>query len=129
MSVDTAGRADNETLACCYFDPLCFLGPRSFSVSVSFCLLSANLFFILSVFLYNYFRLKPSAVSTFRPPHCDSQTPSDSHLLHHQQRRGPGRVSKKRTTKLPSLSPSFNHSRFNTAVLSNELTEDLTPCA
>lgn len=41
------------------------------------------------------FRPEPSTFSTLRPPHRDTQTPSDRHLLHHQQRRGAGRVSER----------------------------------
>lgn len=91
-------------------------------------------FFILSIFLYDFFRLEPSTVSTLRSPHRDSQTPSDSHLLHHQQGRGPGRVSKR---KLPNTQLSrvyFNFTQLQlqtlqrTGPLSNGITEDLTPC-
>lgn len=98
-----------------------FLGTK-----VSFCLPSANFLFILSLFLHLHFRLQPSTISTFWPPRCDSQAPSDSDLLHHQQRRSPGRVSEKRTTKLSSLKSlffmcvRFNHIWCNTLVLSSE---------
>lgn len=39
------------------------------------------------------FRLKPSTFGTIWTPYRDSQAPSDSNVLHHQQRWGPGRVS------------------------------------
>lgn len=117
MSVGTAGRADSET--CCYFDPLCFWGPRPLPPTVyrTLCFRHQQIRpFILSSFAI-FFRVKPSTVSTFRPPHRDSQTPSDSHLLHHQQRRGPGRVR----------TPEYQR-HFNTLALSDKITEDLKAC-
>lgn len=50
--------------------------------------------FLFTLSVFRLFRLQPSTISTLWTPNSDTQTPSDSHVLHHQQRWSPRRVSK-----------------------------------
>uniref|UniRef100_A0A672FH17 Myosin light chain kinase family, member 4b n=1 Tax=Salarias fasciatus TaxID=181472 RepID=A0A672FH17_SALFA len=83
------------------FQSTLFLGtggpPSSSSVSLSIFSQGSSLHFLLFLFSPSpYVRFKSSTAGAFRPPHRDPQTSPDSHLLHHQQGRGPGRVSVKK---------------------------------
>lgn len=136
MSASTAGGTHNETLACCYFKLLCFWVLRPLPQPSVPSLHSVTVTCLLFAFLFHFFfRLKSSTASTFRPPHRYSQTPPDRHLLHYQQRGGPGRVSETLRTFISRYSTLFSFRSVTgtdalcALALNNEITDHLKPCA
>ena len=127
MSAGRAGRSDNETLACCYLDPLCFWGSKAPSSTSVFTLFSAT--FFMNFCPYVFMLPSDSSPPPLAPFDHRIVTPKPHQIAtYYTINRDEVLGGWVRRVNHSSEVYFYSHSHFYTSVVSNEITEDLTPC-
>lgn len=127
MSAGRAGRADTETLACCYLDPLCSWWSEASSSTSVFYTVFSNIFMIFC--LYVFMLPSDSSPPPLAPFDHRIVTPKPHQIAtYYTINRDEVLGGWVRRVNHSSQAYFYSHSHFYTSVVSNEITEDLTPC-